>query len=201
MLNENCHRNQYPLLPKIASLAFGLLLTSQVFALSITGGSFDGTDVGAIDILKGEITSTDFNSTYGPGGSPALEEQWAEDVLGIDVTFGDSSKTETVDWYDTDTTDVIAFQLQFGGGYYVLKNAQARVLLQNVADLAWGVLDLSALDVNLNLGDDMTISHITEDSNPITPEPAPGVPVPAPLALFGLGGLMLGWSMKRQSRA
>ena len=182
----------------MGALVFGLFTTSQASAVLIDGGAFDGVDVGGIDTFIAEITKPEFQSTYGPGGSPAKEELWAEHELGTGVTFSDASKTQTVDWFNTDAENVIAFQLQHSGGYYVVKNAQARVLMQNVIESGWGVINLEDVSINLNLGNDMTISHVTEDLVVIPPG-GPGIPVPAPLALLGLGALTLGWKMGRTS--
>lgn len=65
-----------------------------------------------------------------------------------------STKTEDVPWYSTDTTDVIAFQLLSGPGCYLVKNAQVTVLLENLVEINWGVLNLNDVIGNLNLGDD-----------------------------------------------
>lgn len=178
---------------KILSLAAmmlaGTLISTNSSAIQIVGGSFDGTDVGSLDTILGQT---------GILGSPASEESWAEGILGGDLDFSDATKTEDVPWYETNTINVIAFQLLQGSGYYVVKNSTTTVLFENLDDLSWGVI--TKLDA-LNLGDDMEISHVTENAttNPPSP-PAPGVPIPAPLALLGLGGLMLGW-ITRKSRA
>jgi len=181
-------------IPIVSALLFGLLGTAQAgLIINNPGEAFDGVDVGSKDI---------FTASTGVLSGIAAEEAWAESVLGMDLTFKDSSgeyKTEDVDWYWTNTAEVIAFQLTQGSGYYLVKNSTTTVLFENVASLEWGVIDRLA---DLGLGaDDMQISHVTEDKFGPGTGGAPGVPVPAPLALIGLGGLMLGWQVKRKSRA
>lgn len=154
----------------------GVCLMSQAWAVLIVGGPFDGTDVGSIDLYIAET---------GVLSGQAAEEQWIEDNTPLtDVSLG--TKTEDVPWYDTDTMDVIAFQLVSGPGYYIVKNDGLTVLLQNLADINWGVLDLYDVTGNLNLGDDMIISHVSE------------VPEPGTLSLLGAGLFLLGLFTRRR---
>jgi hypothetical protein len=116
----------------------------------------------------------------------AAEEQFVEDNTPLTgVSLG--TKTEDVPWYSTNAWDVIAFQLQSGPGYYLVKNAQVTVLLKNLAEISWGVLNLNEVTANLNLGDDFLISHVSE-----FPVPEPGT-----LGLLGAGLLGLGFRRKK----
>ncbi len=166
----------------LMGIAFALLaaVALPAQAIMIVGGSFDGTNVGGLDEIEAE----------GPkvNGEQA-ELDFINDATG--ESFTDLTKTETVAWYNTDVTNVIAFQLVTGPGYYLVKNAQSIVLLLNNASVNWGVLDLDLLTVDLNLGSDMLISHVSEAGT--------AVPEPATLSLLGAGLLALAFGRRRRS--
>jgi hypothetical protein len=154
---------------------------SPSWAILIVGGSFDGTDVGQRDVVEGQ----------GPkvNGEQA-ELDFVNGVLG--TAFTSLTKTEDVDWFNTDTAGVIAFQLVSGPGNDLVKNATSIVLLRNLANINWGVLDLADVSVDLNLGSDMQISHVSEFGGAVQ------VPEPTVLSLFGLGLIALGLRRRRQ---
>lgn len=164
-------------------LPLGLALAStSSWAILIVGGPNDGVNVGSLDTLLAQ----QFHN--GPGGNPAGEEAWAEGVLGFNLVF--DGKDETVSIYNTDTTNVRAFGLSFGPGYFVLKNSTYRALFQNVNSLDWAVIDKSLLNAGFNLNG-ATISHATQFSDPREPDPDPDpdpdpVPVPGTALLLGL---------------
>jgi hypothetical protein len=157
-------------------------------------------EVGSLDTIKGVIV--DLNKDpggCGTGSDPAIEECWAESVLGIDITYSD--KEDPVDvMYNVDKT-IAAFELQTGPGYYIVKNARIWVLMENELSIDYGVLDLSALSAvlssskySINLGgdDQFTISHVTEFDG------SRDIPEPSILALLGAGLLGLGFTLRRK---
>ncbi|MDZ7829121.1 MAG: PEP-CTERM sorting domain-containing protein [Halofilum sp. (in: g-proteobacteria)] len=111
------------------------------------------------------------------------------------TSFDTLTKTEDVAWYNTDSTDVIAFELVTEPGYYLISNATVHVLYGNVAEFDWGAIDVSGIGGNINLGDDMVISHVSEFGGS-TDVPAPGV-----LGLLGIGLLGLGAFARRRLTA
>ncbi len=158
-------------------------------------------DVGSVDTIKGVTDDLNLNpvGSCGTGSDPLSEECWAENVLGggIDVNF--LGKEETVDvMYNVGNT-IAAFELKTGPGFYIVKNAQTWILMENNLSIDYGVLDLtdSALTgfkLNLGKNDQITISHVTEFDGSID------VTEPSILALFGAGLLGLGFSMSRKQR-
>lgn len=167
-----------------------LLLAAQAGAVVIVGGPFDTTDVGNIDTL---LAST------GVLSGEQAEVDFVNGILGTSFTTDDLTKTENVDWYDTDVAGVVAFALVTGPGHYLVKNAQTTVLFENLFDFDWGVIDTSGLD--LNLGGDMQISHVSEFGAQPPPPPPPPTDVPAPGTLVLLGASLLGLSLARRRKS
>jgi hypothetical protein len=174
----------------ILKLVIPLILaiaSSNSWAILIMGGPSNGVNVGALDPLLAQ----EFHR--GTGGNPAGEEAWAEGILGIDLTF--DGKDETVNIYDTDTTNVRAFSLSFGPGYFLLKNSTYRALFTNLASINWGVIDTSLLNSGFNLNG-TTISHATQFNGNDDPGPDPGpgpgtIPLPGTVLLLGMGLMAL----------
>jgi hypothetical protein len=182
---------------------FALALASQAQAnLIISGGPFNGTDVGSLDTFVASITDGAFTATYGPGGGEQNELDWINDATG--ESYAGIDKEENVDWYNvTDNganTNIIAFQLTSGFGYYLVKNAASlRVLFLNNVDYLWGVFDTTPFGGlgprgELNLGSDMQISHVSGAGTPTVTVAEPGV-----LSLLALGLLVFGISRRRRS--
>lgn len=178
---------------RLAGVLLALSFAAQAAAYQIE--TDDGTiDVGSLDTLMGQQEKTG-------SSSPETEEAWAEGILGIDLNF-DDVKTETVSYFMTEATNIIAFELFSDPGYYIVKNAKWFALFENSADLGWGVIDISALadDFKLRWGCgeedscEFTISHVTEFSGTITEVSEPGSIV---LMLLGVLGL---WAGRRQQR-
>lgn len=164
-------------------LTFGLMGTASSEVIS--GGIFDGTDVGGIDIYIDEIANM--------GSGAQTEIDWVNSVLGTSFGAGDLTKEEPVAWYSTTTADVIAFALQTGPGYYLIKNSRLHVLFNNVVDVDWGVINLNDIIGDINLNDDFMISHVSEFGG--------ATRVPEPGTLLLLGGGLLGLSLIRRRRS
>lgn len=164
-------------------LAFVLLLFAgpASAALMVDGGPHDDEAVGNIDNYVDETGNL-------PGDQAEID--WVNGVLGTSYTS--LTKTGDVPWYDTTMEGVIAFQLASGPGYYLLKNAQVQVLFENLSAIDWGVIKLSEISGNINLGDEMVISHVSEFGE-TTQVPAPGA-----LGLLGAGLLGMFAAIRRR---
>ena len=172
------------------TLLCGLMFSSQASAILITGGTFAGTDVGVIDTLLGTTTNLkSINSLCPNGSSEAAELCWATSLTSVAYTLAGK---EAATAYTTNSAGVIAFQLNFGPGTYIVKNSTDWGLFTNLAEVNWGVIDTAALG-GFNLSDtQLTISHVTEfdgGGGGITQV----ISEPASFLLFSTGLLGLGW--------
>jgi hypothetical protein len=207
-------------LPFIAIL-MASFAANAAFVVDMDADGIYETNAGEMDnnVLRG--TSIVIASL---GGKPALQDSFLKFMLGADTIYNFIAKDETVPYYttqDADTGDlksppVYATQISQPGDYYLLKNSQYALLMENVALFDWAVFDTSPTAivyehdkagdtwVNAQMTDtigsflnipssDTTISHISISQFTGTKPPPSGspptndIPVPAPLALMAMG--------------
>lgn len=173
-------------------LSFVMLLFAAPAAATLMIDAPDdplhGTEVGLQDTELGVRTG---KLPGKPQGEQA-EIDWVNGILGTSYTSLD--KEGQVPGYNTTMDDVIAFQLLSGPGYYLVKNARVRVLFENLSEISWGVINLSGIDDDINLGgDDIQISHVSGFGEATTQVPAPGA-----LGLLGAGLLGMFAAIRRR---
>jgi len=175
---------------KAVVLFAGFLLSTSTFAFTINGA----TDVGEVDNLVAMTALPDF--------TVATETAWVESVLGLNVTldFRDRSELEwtAVDGQVAGSETVYAQSLDTNPDYYLLRlinggvNGNDTILYENIASLAYAVIDLVALGQGSTIDIySVTVSHINEFS----------VPEPGPIALLGFGLLGLIVARKKAKSA
>ena len=159
--------------------------TSSAWAIFI-----QGNDVGNVDTIVGATDDLQSINMGCPNGSnPEAEACWAESIGIADLMLSDRNGDVPVLYNDDNT--LAAFMLDTDPGYYIVKNAQAWVLVENDASTGWGVLDLTdplldGLKLNLGKGDQLTISHVTE-FNGMKKVPEPSTMAMLVIGLAGLG--------------
>jgi hypothetical protein len=147
-----------------------------------------GVDVGQVDELLGTTTSLQVNGSCPKGSKPEAEMCWSNSLTGLDYVY--SGKTATVQTYATDVDGVIAFELEYGPGSYIVKNSKDWALFNNLSDFNWGVINVSKLPTfNLD-GEQVTISHLSEFNGGL-------VEVEEPKHIFLLGVLLLSLRLRR----
>jgi hypothetical protein len=180
-------------------------LSWSYMVTDIDAGSKNGAIVGEVDNF---VTYT--SKSFMRNSSPATETSWVNSILNPDVSH--TKKTESVAYYETNGTNIFAFELQSKPEYFVIKNSTFWALFENVMSLDWGVFDASELGEGFNLpeGDNWQISHASEQGDGFNlPEGDNGkishvsefngvvsVPEPGSISLLVLG--LLGIAMARR---
>lgn len=169
---------------KVATIARCLVLSvcGLMTAAPASAILINSIEVGAVDAILG---ATDDLGACGPGSSPSSEGCWAGGAVS-GLSFTTKLSNVSVMYDDASNPTYAAFQLSGDPAYFVLKNAQTWLVMENSGDLSWGVLDLSSsalsgFKLNLGKADQTTISHVTQFNG------STSVPEPASLALLGLG--------------
>jgi len=170
----------------------------------------DGSqDIGDVDTFLAAWDSHDpdtYNTWYtGDATGDALETEITSGILGYEVTLtgkttgdnpGDPEQITAYQVYYGDGEEYVgffAFELDFGPGHYLIKNAGSNpdtALFENNADSNWGFLNY--VDTGINNLTGLVISHVTEFDGTVT------VPEPATLALLILGLLGIGSARRLQ---
>lgn len=170
----------------LASTALAVSFSSTAFGYVLTGP--DAIDVGELDTFVSSSIQSDLGNA-----NPETEQDWVESVLGYSVTL--EGKNEPVEIFTTQDSDsVVAFNLEYSPGLFVVKDGQDFVLFENNPSLDWGVLDLNEY-FGLNKLEDLQFSHVTEFNGQPTV-----VPEPSTLALLGLGLVAVGAGSRRRAR-
>lgn len=170
-----------------ATLALGMGFAQSSWAIAITAGPHNGTDVGDVDTL---VTTTELKNSGG------AENTWLENLFpGAEILEQELS----IHYNNTDTSNTYAFALNPLADYFMIKNSGWHALYENNASNSWGVFDTSKLPPTMNLpSEGFLISHIRVIDVPGTEVPPTEVPEPASLTLLGLGLLGLGVTRRRK---
>jgi len=156
---------------------FGLSSLSWSYMITdIAAGSNNGAIVGELDNYVAYTSKASMSNS-----NPDSETNWVNSILNPDVNY--TVKTEKLNYYQTNGTNIFAFELKSKPEYFVIKNSIYWALYQNVMSLDWGVFDADALNEGFNLpdGDSWQISHVSEFSGAVS------VPEPGSISLLVLG--------------
>lgn len=180
----------------LSMVMFGLIGVSNANAIPI---DFDGEK----DLILGVISKQDFDRDFGPGNSEENEQAWAQSIIGSNPVLdfdADGVRDEDVIMEFGGMSGLLgAFALTDSPEHFIVKNAQGFVLMQNIADLNYGVLDtgdpiLDSIMINLKAPGPTTISHVTQFGSSSN-----SVPEPTSLALALAGIVGFGFTCRRKS--
>ncbi|WP_196159490.1 PEP-CTERM sorting domain-containing protein [Reinekea sp. G2M2-21] len=165
---------------------------AQAYYVEVDSVSYDVGEMDTLEIAWDSKNSSSYSDWYtGSASGVNLETAIVSGYLGTDATLeGKTNDGDQVTAYQvfnddkTEFTGHLAFRLDFGPGYYLIKNASTNAggtfdtaLFLNNNDTSWGFINFSNLDI-ANLSN-LTISHVTEFSSDVAE--------PATLGLFALG--------------
>jgi len=180
----------------LASGVLCLFMTTSAFSLTISGGIFNGTDVGSVDTF---ITWDDM----GTNSNPTTETNWVNSILAPEtvtytVKFGDD-----IPIYSTNDTGVYAVAMPApdpsNTDYFLVKNSTYVALYANLVELDWGVFAAGDLPPEMNIPGGFTVSHVTLfDSEGGGGGGGDPIPEPASFMLFGIGLLGLARISRRK---
>ena len=169
-----------------------VLIAATLLGAGATSWAIPMSTVGGVDNL---IASAHLGSS-----GEATELAWVESVLGFDVVFEDKLES-SFSWQKVDgTLDVYAQSLSDSPDYYLVKTGKLKgtnkthFLFQNLAELAYAVIDLSEMGFNIFKEGTGKISHISQFKTPSTEVPEPGI-----LSLLGMGLLGLAFVRRRHA--